>query len=296
MELTMNKDINYYMNLPYTRELIREQSGIWFVQIKELPGCMSQGSSPEEALRMIDDAMRGWLKIELEDGESIPEPKLDEEYSGKFVVRVPKSLHHKLSDLSEADDVSLNQWIVSALAEAVGGIYAVSKSSKAGTGQKNAECLMKETSNAIHSILGDVGMQLESDASEEQCFAIWLGKNLSDIRLIVQAGDTSQAISLCNTLSGLLNEYKNQSPIMQVFYQMILEQTKVIEKTEFLAHKVSESEKLHLQIRSLIDTVNSPNIFALQTREFENFFMKAEETEDRYDTEEAELTGVWDIK
>jgi antitoxin HicB len=39
------------------------------VRIKELAGCMSYGSTAEEALRMIDDAMRGWLEVELEDGE-----------------------------------------------------------------------------------------------------------------------------------------------------------------------------------------------------------------------------------
>jgi len=116
----MNKDIHYYLNLPYTRELIPEPEGGWFVRIKELPGCMSQGETPEEALRMIEDAMRGWLEVELEDGESIPEPRQDEAYSGKFVVRVPKSLHRKLVTKAEEDSISLNQWIVAALAEALG--------------------------------------------------------------------------------------------------------------------------------------------------------------------------------
>ena len=53
----MEKNLEYYLGLPYTRELIPEASGIWFVQIKELPNCMSQGSTPEEALKNIDDAM-----------------------------------------------------------------------------------------------------------------------------------------------------------------------------------------------------------------------------------------------
>ena len=292
----MEKTVEYYLNLPYTRELIPEPEGGWFVRIKELPGCMSQGETPEEAMAMIAEAMDGWLEVAIEYGRPIPEPKIDVEYSGKFVVRVPKSLHHKLSDLSEVDDVSLNQWIVAALAEAVGGVFTCSTSPKVGIGEKNVERSMQETSDAIHSILKEVSIQLEGDVSEEQCFADWLSMNLSDIFLKVQAGDTSQALSLCYTLSELLNMYKNQSPIMRVFYQMILEQTKVIEKADFLAHKVSESEKLQLQIRSLIDTVNSPNIFSLQPKESENFFMTAEETEDRYEPEEAELNGVWDVK
>jgi antitoxin HicB len=69
---------------------------------------------------MIEDAMRGWLEVELEDGELIPEPRLEEEYSGKFNTRVPRSLHRKLVEAAESDGVSLNQWISTALAEAVG--------------------------------------------------------------------------------------------------------------------------------------------------------------------------------
>ena len=53
-------------------------------------------------------------------GQTIPEPRHDEDFSGKFVVRVPKSMHRRLSDAAQADGVSLNQWIVAALASALG--------------------------------------------------------------------------------------------------------------------------------------------------------------------------------
>ena len=116
----MKKNIEYYLRLPYTRELIPDPEGGWFVRIKELPGCISQGETTEEAIEMIEDAMRGWLEVTLEDGESIPEPRVEEDYSGKFNTRVPKSLHRKLVEAAEQDGVSLNQWISTALAEAVG--------------------------------------------------------------------------------------------------------------------------------------------------------------------------------
>jgi antitoxin HicB len=119
----MGKNLDYYLRLPYTRELIPEPEGGWFVRVKELPGCMSQGDSPDEALQMIQEALRAWLEVELENGTAIPEPRADEEFSGKFVVRVPKSLHRKLSDSAEQEGVSLNQFINTALAEAV-GIYS----------------------------------------------------------------------------------------------------------------------------------------------------------------------------
>lgn len=116
----MIKDIEYYLGLPYTRELIPDPEGGWYVRIKELIGCMSQGETPDEAINMIEDAMRLWLRMELKKGHPIPEPRSRELYSGKFVVRVPKALHRSLVELSELEGVSLNQWISSALAEAIG--------------------------------------------------------------------------------------------------------------------------------------------------------------------------------
>lgn len=120
MSKKMNRKIEYFLALPYTRELIPEPEGGWFVRVKELPGCMSQGETVDEAMLMIEEAMRGWLESELENGKTIPEPRPEEEYSGKFIVRVPKSLHRKLAEISGSEGVSLNQWINTTLAEAVG--------------------------------------------------------------------------------------------------------------------------------------------------------------------------------
>jgi len=136
----MAKTLEYYLGLPYTRELTPEPEGGWFVRIRELPGCMSQGDNPEEALRMIEDALRGWLEVSLEDGETIPEPRTEEEYSGKFVVRVPRSLHRQLVEEAEREGVSLNQLVNVALASAV-AYQSVSSGQK-----KSAEFLPLEGS------------------------------------------------------------------------------------------------------------------------------------------------------
>ena len=80
---------------------------------------MSEGDTVDESIDMIHDAMRGWLEISLEEGHEIPEPKFDEEYSGKFVVRLPRSLHRQLAETAEREGVSLNQFVNVALARAV---------------------------------------------------------------------------------------------------------------------------------------------------------------------------------
>jgi antitoxin HicB len=114
----MNKDLEYYMNLPYTIELQNTPGVGWFVKVKELPGCMSQGDDEHEALEMIRDAMLAWLSVGLEDGLPIPEPEPepDQTYSGKFVTRIPRTLHRLLVEQAEREGVSLNALVNFALA------------------------------------------------------------------------------------------------------------------------------------------------------------------------------------
>ena len=64
--------------------------------------------------------MAAWIEVALEDRQPVPEPKSVEEYSGKFIVRVPKSLHRDLAETTAREGVSLNQYISAELARAVG--------------------------------------------------------------------------------------------------------------------------------------------------------------------------------
>jgi antitoxin HicB len=122
MDLAMNNpQVDDYLQLPYTIEVIRdEEGGGWVARVVELPGCITQGDTFEELGEMIQDAMRGWIEIALEDGIPVPEPRPLEEYSGKFVVRVPRSLHRELVEAAEREEVSLNAFVNVALAKAVG--------------------------------------------------------------------------------------------------------------------------------------------------------------------------------
>lgn len=116
----IKEEIEKRKSQAYTRELVRNSDGTWFARIVEFPGCMTEGDTQEEALRELDDAMAAWLETKLEDGDTIPEPATAEAYSGKFVVRVPKSLHRDLTRRAEIEGVSLNQLVLTALARAVG--------------------------------------------------------------------------------------------------------------------------------------------------------------------------------
>ena len=71
---------------------------------------MSHGDTYSEAFENIQDAMKGWIKAKLENGFSVPDPVDDSQYSGKFVLRLPKSLHARLAMEAEQEGVSLNQY------------------------------------------------------------------------------------------------------------------------------------------------------------------------------------------
>ena len=113
-----NKTIDDLMKLPYTVELTPD-NGSFFAKVKELEGCMTIGESMAEALEMIEDAKQAWLTAAVEEGIEIPLPgsMQEERFSGKFALRLPKSLHCRLAESAEREGISLNQYIVTLLAE-----------------------------------------------------------------------------------------------------------------------------------------------------------------------------------
>ena len=113
------KTIKYYMKLPYTIIMIPDDEG-YYVKIKELPGCMSQGDNESEALSNIQEAKELWLETAISRNISIPEPESDETYSGKFIVRLPKSLHAKIARRAKEENTSINQLVVSMLSNRSG--------------------------------------------------------------------------------------------------------------------------------------------------------------------------------
>jgi antitoxin HicB len=121
------KTIDDYLRLPYHVVLTFDQdedgNGGWVAAVEELPGTYSQGVTPNEAVEGVFDAMQGWISVALEDGREIPEPRAEPAYSGKFVVRMPVSLHASVAEEASREGVSLNQFVIAALAGAVGWRY-----------------------------------------------------------------------------------------------------------------------------------------------------------------------------
>ncbi len=78
------------------KPLAKDDGGGFLATAPDLPGCMSDGETPEEAAHAIVDAIESWIKVAREFDDPIPDPGSGGT-SGRFVTRVPKSLHSKLA-------------------------------------------------------------------------------------------------------------------------------------------------------------------------------------------------------
>lgn len=100
----------------YTVELHEEVDATWTALVPDLPGCVAAGETVGEAVSEVSSAIDAWIESARTDGAPVPAPaRGDDEYSGRFVVRVPKSLHRALAQRASRERVSLNTCCVSAL-------------------------------------------------------------------------------------------------------------------------------------------------------------------------------------
>ena len=107
------KKVKDYINLPYNYiiQQINDESGsYYYARVLEFDGCQSTGDTFQEALDNLKEAMKGWIETKLEGGFNIPLPISQNNFSGKFLIRIPKSLHYQLSIEAEQEGVSLNQY------------------------------------------------------------------------------------------------------------------------------------------------------------------------------------------
>lgn len=116
-----------YLKEPYSRVLIPEEDGGYSAELQEFPGCVSQGDSADEALANLDLAAMNWIEETIKHGNPIPPPSISYGYSGKVALRLPKSLHRKAVEMAERDKVSLNTFLVEAVAARISGADLSSK-------------------------------------------------------------------------------------------------------------------------------------------------------------------------
>lgn len=60
--------------LPYHRVISGDPVEGYIAEVAELPGCLTAGETPQEALSNLEEALLGWLESALAHGDPIPEP------------------------------------------------------------------------------------------------------------------------------------------------------------------------------------------------------------------------------
>jgi antitoxin HicB len=107
---------------PYRVTVDRQEVGgedRWVASVDELSGCTSSGQTRDAAVGGVQEAIATWISTALEEGRQVPEPAGKATFSGRLLLRMPRSLHGELTRAAEREGVSLNQLITDVLASAV---------------------------------------------------------------------------------------------------------------------------------------------------------------------------------
>ncbi len=104
----------------HVRRLPTDDGGGYFVEFPDLAGCFSDGDTIDEAIANGRDALDAWLATAREFGDPIPRPGSATTYSGRWVQRVPKSLHARLAAKAREEGVSLNALVTTLLSLGLG--------------------------------------------------------------------------------------------------------------------------------------------------------------------------------
>lgn len=112
----MDEQLKYPFEI---RHLSEKEGGGYLISFPDLPGCISDGETIEEAIKNGIDSMNSWIETSQEFKDPVPEPG-SSQASGRFVQRIPKSLHARLSARAKQEGVSMNAFVTAIIAESLG--------------------------------------------------------------------------------------------------------------------------------------------------------------------------------
>ena len=119
----------------YRLEVFRDLDGSWVAEVPDLPGCVAASIDPQELFALAEDAIAAWIEAAVDDGRAVPAPAAEDEYSGRFVLRVPTGIHRRLAAQARRERVSLNTLCATALAATVGAAEGSPARAGAGSGR-----------------------------------------------------------------------------------------------------------------------------------------------------------------
>ncbi|MDO9224623.1 MAG: toxin-antitoxin system HicB family antitoxin [Pseudomonadota bacterium] len=102
------------------RPLTAAEGGGFLISFPDFSECISDGETVEEAIANGRDALMATITALTEKGFPVPAPNSGGVASGKFVARVPKTIHAQLATRAKSEGVSLNTLVLAFIAEGLG--------------------------------------------------------------------------------------------------------------------------------------------------------------------------------
>jgi len=103
------------------RPLSPEEGGGYLVSFTDFAECISDGETVDEAIANGRDAMQATNAALKSKNLPVPAPNSGGVASGKFVARVPKTVHAQLTTRARAEGVSLNALVLTFIAQGLVG-------------------------------------------------------------------------------------------------------------------------------------------------------------------------------
>jgi antitoxin HicB len=115
MRANRKRDLDGYQFT--VRPLSANEGGGYLVEYPEIPGCMSDGETVEEAIANGREALRDCLDVFRESGRKLPKPSIE---AAQWRQRLPRTLYARLTRQAEREGVSINSLVTAIIAEAIG--------------------------------------------------------------------------------------------------------------------------------------------------------------------------------
>ena len=102
------------------RPLSAEEGGGFLISYADFSECISDGETLEQALKNGRDALKATIAALKAKQLPVPAANRGGNASGKFVARVPKTVHAQLTTRAKAEGVSLNALVLTFIAHGLG--------------------------------------------------------------------------------------------------------------------------------------------------------------------------------